>query len=221
MYTWYFWICPATCIDLYWLDIYIYIYLYAWGSWCRGCCHHVGHVQFLKASNLDVEFFIFGEGVGNYECFKVNYMWTSTNAKNETFPFWMSLIDVGFPFFGSLYLVSSDVCGLEEFLAELELLMEASWQLQLLSRNDSCLTKRSHDNLWPWWFGILQEIPALQTTRTMNSPQVSYMKLRHFLPKWWCPPLFWSSQELCLPATGQGLTWNRGDVSSSWSCHSA
>ena len=52
-------------------------------------------------------------------------MWTSTNAKNETYPFWMSLIDVGFPFFGSLYLVSSDVCGLEEFLAELELLMEA------------------------------------------------------------------------------------------------
>lgn len=159
-----------------------------------------------------------------YECFKVNYMWTSTNAKNETFLFWMSLIDVGFPFFGSLYLVSSDVCGLEEFLADLELLMEASWQLQLLSRNDSCLTKRSHDNLWPWWFGILQEIPALQTTRTMNSPQVSYMKLRHFYlneSKWWCPPLFWSSQELCLPATGQGLTGNRGDVCSSWSCHSA
>ena len=23
-------------------------------------------------------------------------MWTSTNAKNESFPFWMSLIDVGF-----------------------------------------------------------------------------------------------------------------------------
>lgn len=126
-----------------------------------------------------------------------------------------------FPFFGWVYLVSSDVCGLEEFLADLELLMEASWQLQLLqllSRNDSCLTKRSHDNLWPWWFGILQEIPALQTTRTMNSPQVSYMKC---LPKWWCPPLFWSSQELCLPATGQGLTRSRGDVCSSGSCHSA
>ena len=29
-----------------------------------GCCHHVGHVQILKALNLDVEFFIFGEGVG-------------------------------------------------------------------------------------------------------------------------------------------------------------